>query len=272
MRAEEDVSLVLHTAYFHKGQEVGIQNGKYSKKKTKSTLQLLVETVLTWTTLDGDEAALSFESPIGCEEFWKLICRFYGKSFEDWKLKQSEEKLAEDEEEELEDEEMEGNVEMMKDEGFYDYFEDSQAPKIEIAFPEKPEISTLTEIEEGIYQSLMIPSLRRQISEILIQYRYIPVLLEIFQHCEEFGMFLELGKIFRIFKSFFLLNGQELLKELMSEENYLLVSGVMEYDPSLGIEPKTNLYRSFLSDQSKFKQVNIINSSTIVTCSCRLFH
>ena len=141
---------------------------------------------------------------------------------------------------------------MMKDEGFYEYFEDSQVPKIEIAFPEKPEISTLTEIEEGLYQSLMIPSLRRQISEILIQYRYIPILLELFQYCEEFGMIQELGKLFRIFKGFFLLNGQELLKELMAEDNYLLVASVMEYD---GIDHKMKLYRTFLSDESRFKQV-----------------
>lgn len=202
--------------------------------------------------MDGDEAALSFESSIGCEEFWKLICRFYGKSFEEWKSRQQEQQHEGDIETVPETEE-----EMMKDEGFYEeYFEDSQAPKIEIAFPEKPEISTLTEIEEGLNQSLMIPSLRRQITEILIQYRYIPCLLEIFQHCEEFGMFEELGKLFRIFKCFFLLNGQELLKELMSEENYLLVAGVMEYDPLLsGIESKMNLYRTFLSDDSKFKQV-----------------
>jgi hypothetical protein len=208
--------------------------------------------------LDGDEAALSFESPIGCEEFWKLICRFYGKSFEEWKLKKQ---LEEGENNQEHDDDDDGHdieqEELMKYEGFYDYFEDSQVPKIEIAFPEKPEISTLTEIEEGLYQSLMIPSLRRQISDILIQYRYIPCLLEIFQNCEEFGMFEELGKLFRIFKSFFLLNGQELLKELMAEDNYLLISGVMEYDPSLGgMESKMNLYRTFLSDDSKFKQVN----------------
>ena len=212
--------------------------------------------------MDGDEAALSFESSIGCEEFWKLICRFYGKSFEEWKSKQqigaNDEKL-----EEFEEQEQEEHDEMMKNEGFYEYFEDSQVPKIEIAFPEKPEISTLTEIEEGLYQSLMIPSLRRQIAEILIQYRYIPCLLEIFKHCEEFGMILELGKLFKIFKSFFLLNGQELLKELMAEDNYLLVAGVMEYDPSLGGGGGggggvMNLYRTFLSDDSKFKQVTNI--------------
>ena len=207
--------------------------------------------------MDGDEAALSFESSIGCEEFWKLICRFYGKSFEEWKSKQQ---IGEDYEklEESEDQEQEEHDEMMKNEGFYEYFEDSQVPRIEIAFPEKPEISTLTEIEEGLYQSLMIPSLKRQISEILIQYRYIPCLLEIFRYCEEFGMILELGKLFKIFKSFFLLNGQELLKELMAEDNYLLVAGVMEYDPSGGIDPKMNLYRTFLSDDSKFKQVTNI--------------
>ena len=50
----------------------------------------------------------------------------------------------------------------------------------------------------------------------------------------------ELGKLFRIFKLFFQLNGQELLKELMSEDNYLLVAGVMEY----GFEPlKRNIFR-----------------------------
>lgn len=215
--------------------------------------------------MDGDESALSFESSIGCEEFWKLICRFYGKSFEEWKLKQLEQVNNNEQQQQQErDIETETEEEMMKDEGFYEYFEDSQAPKIEISFPEKPEISTLTEIEEGLNQSLMIPSLRRQITEILIQYRYIPCLLEIFQHCEEFGMFEELGKLFRIFKCFFLLNGQELLKELMSEDNYLLVAGVMEYDPLLsGIESKMNLYRTFLSDDSRFKQVRACINITL---------
>ena len=126
------------------------------------------ETVLTWTTLDGDEAALSFESSTGCEEFWKLICRFYGKSFEEWKAKRDEIEASSTNNEENNDEEMKNDSFIDEDEdGFYDYL--SNVPKIEIAFPEKPEISTLTEIEEGLNQALMIPTLRRQISEILIQ-------------------------------------------------------------------------------------------------------
>lgn len=248
MRAEEDTSLVLFTAYFHKNQEIGVQN----------------ETVLTWTTLDGDEAALSFESSTGCEEFWKLICRFYGKSFEEWKAKREElENNTEDNDEEMREsndnnaidsmDSMDGSSIDEDEEGFYDYLSNgNQFPKIEIAFPEKPEISTLTEIEEGLNQAFMIPSLRRQICEIIIQYRYIPALLDIFSHCEEFGMIEELGKLFRIFKLFFQLNGQELLKELVSEDNYLLVAGVMEY----GFEPlKQNIFREFLSNENRYKQV-----------------
>ena len=250
LRAEEDTSLVLFTAYFHKNQEIGVQN----------------DTVLTWTTLDGDEAALSFESSIGCEEFWKLICRFYGKSFEEWKAKRESEKNEEAEEdiEGDEDEEMgdnnEGKEEVI-DEDEYEFFKylnglRNQLPKIEIALPEKPEISTLTEIEEGLNQAFTIPSLRRQISEIILQYRYIPVLLEIFKNCEEFGMIEDLGKLFRIFKLFFQLNGPELLKELMAEDNYLLVAGVLEY----GFEPlKGNIFRDFLAINDTYKQVNIEN-------------
>lgn len=247
LRAEEDTSLVLFTAYFHKNQEISVQN----------------ETVLTWTTLDGDEAALSFESSMGCEEFWKLICRFYGKSFEEWKAKRDEIEATVTNTEENNDEEMKNDTFIDEDEnGFYDYL--SNVPKIEISFPEKPEISTLTEIEEGVNQALMIPSLRRQISEILIQYRYIPALLEIFTHCEEFGLIEELGKLFRIFKLFFQLNGQELLKELMSEDNYLLVAGVMEY----GFDPlKRNIFREFLSNEYRYKQV--INSVYCISYTYR---
>ena len=70
-------------------------------------------------------------------------------------------------------------------------------------------------------------------------------------------MISELQQIFRIFKLFFLLNGQEVLKELMAEDNYLRVASVMEYDPILGvIEPKANIYRTFLSEGDRFKQVN----------------
>ena len=241
LRAEEDTSLVLFTAYFHKNQEIGVQN----------------ETVLTWTTLDGDEAALSFESSTGCEEFWKLICRFYGKSFEDWKAKRENEKEDEDGDEDMResiDNNNNGDLIDEYEEGFYDYLNNgNQLPKIEIAFPEKPEISTLTEIEDGLNQAFMIPSLRRQISEILLQYHYIPALLEIFKNCEEFGMIEDLGKLFRIFKLFFQLNGQELLKELMSEDYYLQVAGVMEY----GFEPlKRNIFRDFLSNEDRYKQVN----------------
>lgn len=244
LRAEEDTSLVLFTAYFHKNQEIGVQN----------------DTVLTWTTLDGDEAALSFESSIGCEEFWRLICRFYGKSFEDWKAKREKEKSEEEGHEEHDGEEVDNDQEMRDnnseiidedEEGFYGY-SGGDGPRIEIAFPEKPEISTLSEIEDGLNQAFLIPSLRRQISEILLKYRYIPVLLDIFKNCEEFGMIEELGKLFRIFKLFFQLNGQELLKELMSEDYYLLVAGVMEY----GFEPlKRNIFREFLSIENKYKQV-----------------
>ena len=123
--------------------------------------------------MDGNETALSFESSIGCEEFWRLICRFYGKSYEAWKLRpESEEEL---ESEVTEDGEQDFyNEKLMND--IYEYEDlrkDPELPKIEIAFPEKPEICTLTEIEEGLYQSIMIPSLRRQISEILIQFLFV---------------------------------------------------------------------------------------------------
>lgn len=214
---------------------------------------------------------MSFESPVGCEEFWKLICRFHGRSFEEWKSKgNGKEEDSQDQEEEEEDgDENEDSgsgrrfyyedENMTKDDGFYDYSEESLGPKIEIAFPEKPEVSALTEIEDGLYQAFMVPSLRRQISEILIQYRYIPALLEIFEHCEEFGMLEELGKLFRIFKFFFLLNGQEILKELMAPDHFLLVAGVMEYDPLYGPEhAKQQVFRKYLSDSEKFKQVKVL--------------
>lgn len=253
MRAEEDTSLVLFTAYFHKNKEIGVQN----------------DTVLTWTTFDGEEAALSFESSIGCEEFWKLICRFYGKSFDEWKADRdnSEDNSGNEDYEQnggVEDEEMGDNINQ-DDEGeeeedaicttvspFYDYLSVGQAAKFEISFPEKPEISNLSEIEEALTQAFMIPSLRRQISEILIQYHYIPSLLEIFKNCEEFGMSDELGKLFRIFKLFFQLSGQELVKELLGEDHYLQVAGVMEY----GFEPlRRDIFRNLLSMDDRYKQV-----------------
>lgn len=124
---------------------------------------------------------------------------------------------------------------------------------VEISFPERPELGNLTEIEEAFYQALMVPALRRRIAGILLQYRYIPALLEIFRHCEELGDEVGLQGLFRVMKCVFLLNNQEVLKELMAEDNVLEVAGVFEYDPTFAdIKPE---FRAYLSDKNRFKQV-----------------
>ena len=217
---------------------------------------------------------------MGCEEFWQLICRFHGRSFEEWKIKQLQERLEKEKEQKRRESESHDYCEDVIDEEMIkstttttttttdlaesdnllpDEKDDElyEVPKIEINFPGKPEISNLSEIEEGLYKAIMIPSLRRPMADILLQYHYIPILLEIFQYCEEFELQGELTRLFNIFKLFFLLNGQDVVKELMSEENVLGVAGVMEYDPLvIGSDWKSkNVYRSFLSDENKFKQV-----------------
>lgn len=198
-----------------------------------------------------------------------MICRFYGKSFEDWKSKKLEGANSENvdnDNEDLEEELDEDDGElMMKDEGFYDYLPESQSPlpKIEISLPQKPEISTLTEIEEGLSQAFEIPSLKREIVGIFYHYQYIPTLLEIFRHCEEFGMAEELGKLFRIFKFLFLLNSQDILIECLSEANYLSVAGIMEHDPNTS-DTLVNVYRTFLSEGDRFKQLVPLNDENIL--------
>lgn len=141
--------------------------------------------------------------------------------------------------------------------GSYDFLEDAPGSTIEISFPERPEINNLQEVQEAFHQALLLPILRKRIASVLIEYSYIPALLEIFRHCEDLGMEPELGRLFQIFKCIFLLNNQEILRELFYEGNYLDVAGVMEYYPVILHGEKGIKYRMYLADKSRFKQVNL---------------
>ena len=262
IRSEDDHSLVLFTATYHKDQEVGIQNGK---KRPLKLSTYFVDTVLTWTTFDGDEAALSFETTEGCNEFWRLVCRFQGRS-SDEKAPQIG-NFAEDADEqefEIEDSLASQGASSLSSSRSFDYLNDepASAPTVEISFPERPEIGNLPEVEEAFYQALLVPMLRRRVAGILLQYRYVSALLELFRRCEEFGDEANLQVLFRILKCVFLLNNQEILKELMSEDNYLEVAGVFEYDPSFS-DSKPE-FRAYLSDKQRFKQVVPINDQEVL--------
>lgn len=249
LRAEEDTCLVLFTATFHKNQELSIQN----------------ETVLTWTTPDGDDAALSFESIEGCQEFWQLICRFQGRNpdaiafDEDEDDKENAESSHLIHEDSDSDSDEEPRLRADSRQGSYDFFEDAPGSSVEISFPERPEIGNLAEVEEAFYQALAVPLLRRRMAVILLEYNYIPALLDLFRQCEEFEKPTELCCLVRVFKCIFLLNNQEILKELLAEDNFLEVAGVFEYESESGMKAE---YREYLSDRNRFKQVReVINES-----------
>ncbi len=224
---------------------------------------------MTWTTFDGDEAALSFETRDGCEEFWRMVCRFQGRSPDEHCSMEADD-LVEEEGEEIEqdfdlEDPTEGSNQGLSSSRSFDYLNEdgsSTASTVEISFPERPEIGNLAEVEEAFYQALLVPMLRRRVAGILLQYRYIPALLELFRRCEEFGDEANLQILFRVLKCVFLLNNQEVLKELMSEDNYLEVAGVFEYDPSFAdVKPE---FRSYLSDKQRFKQVIPINDHEVL--------
>lgn len=264
--------MVLFTATFHKDQEVGIQNGK-SISVLHCLLILLVDTVITWTTIDGDDAALSFETSEGCDEFWQLICRFQGRSPNDPISREhdngehemnAESSSSDDEEtEEKENSSLPSGFSLASSRSF-DFLDGNgnDSGTIEISFPERPELTNLNEVEEAFFQALMVPLLRRRVASILLEYTYIPALLQLFRQCEEFGDEEHLQRLFRIFKYIFLLNNQEILKELMQEDNFLEVAGVFEYDPSFG-EVKPD-FRTYLSDRQRFKQIIPISDGEIV--------
>jgi len=224
----------------------------------------MADTVLTWTMHEGDEAALSFEDVYGCEEFWRLICRFQGRP-DDYVPPTMHTDEIEDETIERTTSPMElsdtVSFQGLRDEPMYSEVE-GQPETVEVSFPEKPDYSNLSDIEDALNQSISMPLLRRRIGQVLLEYQYVPILLSIFQECEHYGRTAELALIFRIFKCIFMLNSQDILKVLMSDEYFLLVANVFEHDPAF--KDTQADFRSFLVDPSHFKQVVPIHNDEIL--------
>ena len=82
---------------------------------------------------------------------------------------------------------------------------------------------------------------------------YIKKLLDLFKTCEDLENIESLHTLYEIFKNIFLLNKNNLLEVMFSEENILSVVGALEYDPAY---PYPKKHREFLKSLSTFKEVS----------------
>lgn len=66
LHEEHDLVTVLFSTCFQKTQEITRQQGMWLALCAVH----LAATVVTWTSIDGSDVALSFESVEGCDDFW----------------------------------------------------------------------------------------------------------------------------------------------------------------------------------------------------------
>lgn len=207
----------------------------------------MIATVVTWTSGDGADIALSFENDLGCHDFWYIflslsssnrdrveMCKF---------LDRSPDFIPSDEEERANHSQMIPEPSAPR-----------SRPSISLSLPEKVEIETIPDIDHILEKALDASAeTRRGICTAILEASHISKLLDLFRVAEDLQSRPTLYRLYSIFKNLLNFNNNAILEELFSEKNIFNVAGVFEYDPAY---PETRSdYRQYLTDRNRFKQI-----------------
>jgi len=186
------------------------------------------ETLIVWTESNGLDMALSFQEADGCATIWDFVNQ----------VQQSQ---------------LNG-----QDDGLSDDQLDGFDPPV---MPPIPELSNLVEIEHIISSTSQSPQGRDMLTKFLLGEDYIRKLLPLIEMAEDLQALADLHKLNKIMKMFILLNDNQIVEYMVSEELVMGVLAALEYDPEFP-NYKAN-HREYLKNKSRFKEVVPIESPEV---------
>eukprot|EP01117_Protostelium_nocturnum_P007283 TRINITY_DN2607_c0_g1_i1.p1 TRINITY_DN2607_c0_g1~~TRINITY_DN2607_c0_g1_i1.p1 ORF type:complete len:591 (+),score=132.41 TRINITY_DN2607_c0_g1_i1:153-1925(+) len=195
-----------------------------SKIFNEDIYQLQADTLIVWNDPTSDtDLALSFQESLGCKEVWDQIC--------------SVQKI-----------DSETGNRRSKGENFADL--------------PVPAVATLERIEK-IFSTAGTSLKREQLVNSLLKDNgaYLKQLFELFSMVEDLEEKDYLHMFFNIFKSTILLNENQLLETLFTDEFIYGVLGPLEYDPEIA---KPTRHREYVKNQVVFKEIVPFRNPDIV--------
>ncbi|KAJ2610518.1 Platinum sensitivity protein [Coemansia sp. RSA 1365] len=138
----------------------------------------------------------------------------------------------------------------------------SPRPQDDIGLP-LPSMGTLPEIERIVREAGQSVYQRDKLVAYITGEGYLERLRELHETCEDLDATEELHTIYSIARQIILLNDSSMFECIIRDEHIIGIAGMLEYDPQNPVEPGT--YRSFLSDNSRFKEIVPIPDAEIRT-------
>ncbi|EJD01533.1 DUF625-domain-containing protein [Fomitiporia mediterranea MF3/22] len=225
--------------------------------RTADIYQRQQDTLIVWTELDGTDFALSFQDVEGCSEVWEFItevqkhlnCRGMTEIY-DFEVYPS-----------LRD--SDDSIILSPVISNFDHVPTTAAQIVQSGHlpPPSPDAGFITEIEKAMRNMARSPKSREQICNYIQENRYIHQLLEVFEAAEKAENLDALHALCSCMQTILLLNEHTMYEHILSDELWMGVVGMLEYDPEF---PKFKAnYREFLLQRSHFVQPITIRDEAI---------
>lgn len=198
------------------------------------------ETLIVWKDLNGQDIALSFEESVGCDSLCEYIC-FVQKNIES-RISLVAVRSTED--------------------GIGSVHEIITGPvNLPSNDPQQTEESLL-EALRILNENTSFDYLRNGTINFIINDNYIQTLIKAFNEAENLHLYRNLLLLSSIIKTLILFNSKEIVEEMINNENFLSICGILEYDTEF---PNSKLnHRQYLKDQEpKFKEMIPISDPAI---------
>ncbi|PIA18185.1 DUF625-domain-containing protein, partial [Coemansia reversa NRRL 1564] len=188
--------------------------------------------LIVWTEPTGEDLALSFEEQEGCLSILNQINEFENV--------------------------VKGKYAVLVENAL----NGSLQPQDDIRLP-LPSMGTLQEIERIVREAGQSVYQRDKLVAYITGEGYLERLRDLHETCEDLDATEELHIIYNIARQIILLNDSSMFECIIRDEHIIGIAGMLEYDPQNPVEPGT--YRSFLSDNSRFKEIVPIPDAEIRT-------
>jgi len=184
------------------------------------------DTIVSWTEpMSRQDLALSFAEAAGCQEIWEKLCAVRGI--------------------------------------------DPQAYKTPEEEPTPPSRTfSIPTIEPGNLKAVLdffhelSPFMKEGVAATLVQTSAVQQVITTFKQLEEAHDTEQLHLLFNVVVGMITMNETNLLDQLLNDDHYISIFGVLEYDPALKHKPN---YRDFMQHTATFKQVVPFHDPSLVT-------
>lgn len=212
------------------------------------------ETIITWSDAEiGTDVALSFQEAGGCDAVWEQIVTV--QRHNSGKFNGSDAHYGNG-----------GENGFLKRPGMVDEFDQQVSTSMDDRLEENgngvpglqlpaPELKNLAQIAKVLGEPRAREMLPPQMSA-----EYVRKLLDVFRQCDDLEDEDSLKQLYYILKGVIMLNSNQLLEMLLSEENVMDVVGALEYDPELAVRQN---HRAFLREHVIFKEVVPITNADV---------